>query len=173
MQCVKECIRRWPSNVLRTFLKTNPPQNVQAANEVIDIALATAMHATRCAVSRSLGISPGAMAFHRDMLLNIPVIADLLAIQTKRQTLIDENLRRVNLKRRQYDYAIGDMVMIKEVVPNKLEEKTIGRTISCCASTHPWQELDYPTTAACNRKIEYPKSDPLSTTTTKTKQRRY
>jgi hypothetical protein len=71
-------------------------------------------------------MSPGAMAFHRDMLLDIPVIADLLAIQNKRQTLIDENLRRANLKRRPYDYAIGDLVMIKEVDPDKMEEKTTG-----------------------------------------------
>jgi hypothetical protein len=66
------------------------------------------------------------MAFHRDMLLDIPVIADLLTIQAKRQTLIDENLHCANLKRRSYDYAVGDWVMIKEVDPNKMEEKTIG-----------------------------------------------
>lgn len=62
-----------------------------------------------------------------DMLLDIvPVIADLLTIQAKRQTLIDENHRRANLKRRSYDdYAVGDWVMIKEVDPKKMEEKTI------------------------------------------------
>jgi len=45
---------------------------------MVDNALATAMHATRCAASRSLSYqSPGALAFHRDMLLNIPLQSNL------------------------------------------------------------------------------------------------
>jgi hypothetical protein len=123
---VCEQMHQTVGNVLRTLLKTNPPGNIHAAEELIDTALATAMYATRCAVSRSLGISPGAMVFHRDMFLDIPVIADLLTIQAKRQVLIDENLRRANMKRRPYDYAVGDFVMVKEVDPNKMDEKAIG-----------------------------------------------
>ena len=62
--------------------------NEETANNIVDHALATAMHATRIAVSRHLGNnSPGAIAFHRDMFLNIPFQADLLAIQERRQLL--------------------------------------------------------------------------------------
>ena len=55
------------------------------------------MHVTRCTTSRSLGISPGALVFRRDMFLELPIIADLLQIQQNRQALINENLRRQNI----------------------------------------------------------------------------
>eukprot|EP00957_Ditylum_brightwellii_P053174 4031866-Ditylum_brightwellii.AAC.1 len=61
-------------------------------------ALATATYATRCAVSQLLGMSPGALAFHCDMLVDLPIIADLLMIKQKRKVLIDKNLKRQNLK---------------------------------------------------------------------------
>lgn len=86
-------------NILRTLTHVNPPANEQQARQIVENALATAMHATRCGVSRSLGISSGAFVFHRDMFLDLPVVADLLLIQERRQILIDENLRRQNLKR--------------------------------------------------------------------------
>ena len=38
-------------DILRVVLHTNPPQNMNDANQVMDNALATAMYATRCAVS--------------------------------------------------------------------------------------------------------------------------
>ena len=83
-------------NILRTLLLTNPPQNVQHAEVLVDHALATASHALRSTVHRTLGMSPGALVFHRDMLMDIPFVADLLLLREKRQTLIDYNLRREN-----------------------------------------------------------------------------
>ncbi len=70
-----------------------------------------------------LGISPGAFVFQRDMFLNIPLIANLQTIQDKRQVLIDENLRRQNLKRRSFDYAINQEVLVKVPNPRKLDNK--------------------------------------------------
>lgn len=113
-------------NILRTLLCAHPPDNVNQAATLVDQALATAMHAMRCSVSRSLGVSPGAMVFHRDMILDIPIIADLLSIQNRRQVLIDENLRRQNLKRRSWDYQVGQSVFIKTIDPNKLEARAHG-----------------------------------------------
>eukprot|EP00957_Ditylum_brightwellii_P090655 6904561-Ditylum_brightwellii.AAC.1 len=72
---------------------------MQQAVQAVDDALATDVHATRCTVTRSLGISPGTLAFQHDMLVNLPVIADLITIREKRQALIDENLRRQHLKK--------------------------------------------------------------------------
>eukprot|EP00957_Ditylum_brightwellii_P157119 11958280-Ditylum_brightwellii.AAC.1 len=77
---------------------------MEQANQTIDNALAAATHATRCAVSRALGISPGALIFKWDMFLNLPIIADLLTIRDKSQAMINENLRRQNLKCREWDY---------------------------------------------------------------------
>ena len=60
------------------------------------------------------------------MLLDIPVIADLVAIRERRQLLIDENLRRANEKRREYHYKVGEYVMIKVYDPTKGEDKLHG-----------------------------------------------
>eukprot|EP00957_Ditylum_brightwellii_P078601 5975973-Ditylum_brightwellii.AAC.1 len=99
---------------------------MQQAQRAVDDVLATAMYATRCAVSRSLGVMPGALAFHQDMLIDLPIIADLLMIQQKRQVLIDENSRRQNLKRRDWNYAVGEEVLMKVIEPTKLQPRYHG-----------------------------------------------
>ena len=52
--------------------------------------------------------SPGEVVFQRDMLLDIPVIANLVAIRERRQLLIDENLRRKT--RRDLNITIKSMI---------------------------------------------------------------
>ncbi len=113
-------------NILRTLLRSRPPRNLGQAQYIIDDALATAQHAMRCAVSRATGVSPGAMVFQRDMFLDLPLIADLALIQSKRQLLIDDNLRRQNQRRREWNYIVGDEVLIKVDEPTKLAERTHG-----------------------------------------------
>ena len=58
--------------------------------------------------------------------MNIPLITDLDALRGRRQQLIDENLRRINKKRLEHHYAVGDKVWIKYHDPNKMEEKLHG-----------------------------------------------
>jgi hypothetical protein len=50
------------------------------ARDIIDDALATAMHAMQTTIATTLGSFPGALAFTRDMFLNVPLIADWQAI---------------------------------------------------------------------------------------------
>jgi hypothetical protein len=114
------------ANVLRTIVHVNVPQNEEQANQLIDNALATAMHATQCAVHRTLQISPGALVYHRDMFLDLPILADLLTIQQRRQVLIDENLRCENNRRRTFEYRVGQQVLIKAVDPRKMEPRAHG-----------------------------------------------
>jgi hypothetical protein len=73
-------------------------------------------------------ISPGgALIFHRDMFLDIPLIADLATIQERRQILIDERLRRSNMKRRLFDYEIGQQVLLFLTDKlGKMKAKAIG-----------------------------------------------
>lgn len=113
-------------NILRTLLHTNPPQDMDTAEALVDYALATASHALRSTVHRTLGISPGGLVFHRDMFIDIPYVADLLLLRDKRQALIDYNLRRENNRRRNYDYRIGDQVLELLPEPNKLGHRTSG-----------------------------------------------
>ena len=74
-------------NILRTTMYSNPPQNMPQARDIIDQALATAMHAMRTTVATTLGSTPGALAFSRDMFLNIPLVADWQAIAAQRELL--------------------------------------------------------------------------------------
>ena len=55
------------------------------ANQVMDNALATAMYTTRCAVGAPIGTSPGALVYGRDMIMDVPLIANLSAIWNGRQ----------------------------------------------------------------------------------------
>jgi hypothetical protein len=96
------------------------------AHHILDSALASTMHATRCAMHHALGMLPGAFVFQRDMFLNTSLIANLQTIQDKRQVLIDEKLRHQNLKWCSFDYAINQEVLIKVPKPQKLDDRAEG-----------------------------------------------
>ena len=48
---------------LRTLVHTNPPQNMTQAKDIIDNALATAMHAMQPTVATTVECTPGTLAF--------------------------------------------------------------------------------------------------------------
>eukprot|EP00957_Ditylum_brightwellii_P056612 4291249-Ditylum_brightwellii.AAC.1 len=54
-------------NVLRTHLYSNLPKNMTQARDIIDQALATAIHAMQTTIATMLGSTPGALAFSRDI----------------------------------------------------------------------------------------------------------
>ena len=113
-------------NVLHTLCHAHPPAHLQAATEIVDSALATAMHAARASIHRALRVSPGALVFGRDMFLDIPIIANLALIRQRRQVLIDENACRENLQRRSKDYQPGDHVMVVNPEATKLSDQLFG-----------------------------------------------
>ena len=113
-------------NVLRTLLHG---ENIRGDNvdDIIDNALATVTHTLRTAISRSLNFnSPGELAFKRHMSLNLPLQADLHALQQHRQMKVDKNLVNANNKRINYDYREGQMVYVKTIAPTKLGERSEG-----------------------------------------------
>ncbi len=63
------------------------------ARDIIDNALATAMHAMQTTVATTLGSTQGALAFAQDMFLNVPLIADWQAITRTCEHHVNENLR--------------------------------------------------------------------------------
>ncbi len=75
--------------------------------------LAIASHSIRSNVLEATGYSPGALAFHRDMFLDVPYVADLLALRKRRQLKVDNNLHRVNAKRVSHDYKVNDKIFKK------------------------------------------------------------
>ena len=124
---VCERMHQTMGNILRTLLHgRDSPANLNEANELIDEALSICSHALRTSVHTTLGSSPGALVFNRDMFLNIPLMADWHAITTKREHVINENLRRMNKKRRRHDYIVGQKVLKLLIDPTKLGERTMG-----------------------------------------------
>ncbi len=123
---VCERMHRTIKDLLRTICHSNPPQNVANAIELVNIVLASASYESRTAVHQTLGVSPGALVFGRDMLLPIPVLTDYNLIRQRRQTLIDNNNLRENRRRHFRDYSVGDKVMIKNPNPAGLDAQGLG-----------------------------------------------
>ena len=100
--------------LIRIYTNLHPPKTLEQARQIVDKALAAASHAMRINVTRALGHnSPGALAFGRDMLLDVPFIADWEAVRENRKLLVNENLRRTNQKRRRFDYQPGQQVLVR------------------------------------------------------------
>lgn len=99
--------------ILRTILDRENPTTMEELDKVVDSALAQTLHAMRCAASTSLnGIAPGALVFGRDMLLNIPIVTDIIAISENRQLQTNLRLERENRKRSQMDYQVDGRVFV-------------------------------------------------------------
>ena len=81
-------------NAIKVKLVQDQPLTVEEAESLVDQCLAMAMYATRVQTNRSLGVSPGALVFQRDMFLDIPLIADIVQIRDGRQVKINRNFER-------------------------------------------------------------------------------
>jgi len=113
-------------NSLRAMATLNPPGGINNANTLVDTALANCMYATRAAIHGTLQGSPGSLVFNRDMILDIPMIADWTLIQQRRQQLVDRRLIDANRKRFSYDYQVGQQVLKLHHKPNKLQDRGHG-----------------------------------------------
>jgi hypothetical protein len=105
---------------------THVPRNIAEYQHCLDCALATTAYAARASLHATLGASPGSIAFNRDMLLDIPVIADLQLLKDKRQRIIEKNLLVANKARVSHDYQPGEQVLKLVYKPNKLEPRSVG-----------------------------------------------
>ena len=52
------------------------------------------------------------MVFGRDVLLNIPIVTDIISITQNRQLKTDLRLERENRRRSAHDYKVNDMVYV-------------------------------------------------------------
>ena len=93
---VAERLHQTVTNILCSTLYANPPDNQLEAELLVDTALQKATYAMRATVHTTLKATPGSLVYHRDMILNIPVVADLLDITAWRQQLIDERTMAKN-----------------------------------------------------------------------------
>ena len=103
--------------IFRTMVSLHPPTTRQEADNLIQDSVAQAIFAARSVSHGALNnFSPGAVAFHRDMLLNLPFVADILSLQNLRQGYIDARLAKANQKRRPRDWAVGERVLVANAI---------------------------------------------------------
>ena len=74
--------------------------------------------------------TPGAAVFGRDMLFDIPYIADWNEIGHRRQAQVRSTNKRKNNRCLPHDYAIGEKVLIiKDGILQKAQDKMRGLTL--------------------------------------------
>ena len=124
------CERRHQSitNTFQTMLHTYPPNTIDQINNIIDTCFATAAYVSKVAIHCTLNMSPGALVFQRDMILNVPLITYLLHLHEQQQQIIitDEWLQSANLHCRTFDYKPGDDISILTNNPTSLQDHGIG-----------------------------------------------
>lgn len=114
-----EQVHKTVALILRILIHRKGYNTLAELDAIIEDAIHTAMRATRSAAHHSLdNISPGALAFRRDMNLDIPLLADVITLQDLRQRQIDKRLLRANAQRRQHEFKVGDQVMLKRMLNN-------------------------------------------------------
>ena len=84
------------------------------ATSDIDAFLTDAAWAIRSTYHTVLKASPGAAIFGRDMLYDIPFLADWNKIGDHRQRQTDLNTDYENCSRRDWDYKVGDKVLLRK-----------------------------------------------------------
>jgi hypothetical protein len=95
--------------------------------ETVDDFLVNAAWAVRSTYHTVLQATPGAAIFGRDMLFDIPFLADWCEIGKRRQQLVDRDNIRKNKRRLDFDYKVGQKVTIrKDGVLRKAEDKNTG-----------------------------------------------
>ena len=93
----------------------------------VDTLLTNVSWAIRSTYHTVLKASPGAAIFGRDMLFDIPFIADWRKIGDYRQRQTDLNNLRENEKRIDYDYKVGDKILVrKDGILRKTESRWIN-----------------------------------------------
>ena len=113
------------SNSLQTMLHKYPPINIDQINEIMDTCFATAAYAPNVAIDYKLNMSLDALVFQRDIIINIPLIMDLLHFYTWRQSIFDEFLQQANLHCRTIDYQSRDKILILINNPTTLQDHGI------------------------------------------------
>jgi hypothetical protein len=135
------------TNMLHTA-KLDMAELVNASD--IDIFLADAAWAICSTHHTVLKASPGTVIFGRDMLFDIPFMADWETIGDHRQRLTERNTDRKNEGRIDYDYKVGQKILVR------------NEGILCKAQSmwqnYPWTitavHMNGTITVQCKNKVE-------------------
>ena len=114
--------------VLGNMMQTSALNKSDTADEsMVDEFITNASWAVCSTYHTVLKLSPGAVVFGRDMLFDIPYLADWTAIGQRRQKLVDQNNVWENKNRVDFDYRTGQKVLLrKEGILRKAETRYEG-----------------------------------------------
>ncbi len=102
----------------------------------VDVILDNAAWAIRSTYHTVLKTSPGAAIFGQDMLFDILFMADWCKIGKRRQTLTDRGNQRKNAKCIDYDYKVGDKVLVINKGILRKAESTYGKDPWAITTVH-------------------------------------
>jgi hypothetical protein len=123
-------------------VNAHPPDENLNVDELITQCQATAMHATRVTAHASLDyLTPGALLFHRKTYLDIPLVADIMALTNKRAVAINSRRLKANSRHLSYDNRGGEQVCANYTIPQ-------------CSQSEGWAPLSGP--SPCQRHINHP-----------------
>ncbi len=105
--------------VLKALLILWPPQTPQDVLHLEHNGLATLMNLMQSTISTILKASPGALMFSHDMLLNVPLIAELQTIACNREALVNKDLLKSNQQHINHDYFVGQLVLKYDQTMNR------------------------------------------------------
>ena len=114
--------------VLGNMMQTSDLDKSDTADKaIVDNFITNASWAVRLTYHTVLKLLPGAAVFGRDMLFDIPYLADWKAIGQRRQKLVDQNNVWENKNRVDFDYRTGQKVLLrKEGILRKAETRYEG-----------------------------------------------
>ena len=103
--------------VLRTMVHARRVNNQAEADQLVEDSIAQTILAARSISHGALNhLSPGTVVFGRDMLLDLPFVADILALRDLRQRQVDQRLLEANRKRRQRDWQVNEEVLLRNPI---------------------------------------------------------
>jgi hypothetical protein len=120
-----ERVHQTIGNTLRTTLLVNPPNDLQNAIDLIALVFLSILQ------SISHGPRSRSSCFHRDMMLDIPLISELISIRNSRQAIIDESHSIANLRELNHDYRVCEQVLLRST---RLRNSMLGGLCSTKSS---------------------------------------
>ena len=114
--------------VLANMLRASNIANLQLSTEdPWTEVLASVAYAIRSTYHTTLQATPAQLVFGRDMIYPIQYIAEWDIIRKRKQALIDKNNERENSKRVDFDYIVGQRVLLIHMdLQRKLDDPTSG-----------------------------------------------
>ena len=116
------------STMIAISLRENPPNKFEEISSLVHNKCMAAQYAIRATVNTTLKNTPGELAFGRNMLHPFPSKIDWSQLLKHKQERINNINQRENQGRKEFDYQVGQKVLIlnKNYMKGKLEPTVLS-----------------------------------------------